>query len=209
MPRFMYFLATLLLIVACSGPPGARVPPGSEVIAFGDSVTAGVGALPGEDYPSLLRAATGWNVVNAGLSGDTAAAAGPRLAKTLEGRQPRLIIIEIGGNDFLRRTPPAQVKEDVRGLIQQARATGAQVVLVGVPSLSIFGIAARALQDAEFYADLADEEQVVLIEDVLSEVLSDAQLRADAVHPNARGYQQLSEGMLEALREQGLYRPAP
>jgi len=179
------------------------VPAGQTVLAFGDSVTFGTGAAAGEDWPTLLAAATGWQLVNAGVPGDTAQNAHGRLPALLAQHRPALVIIEIGGNDFLRRRSAAEVKADVRALIQTAKASGAQVVLVAVPALSLLAAVAGRPSDAPLYAELADEEQVALVPDVFSNVLGDAALRADPIHPNAGGYRQMAQGMHQRLKALG------
>lgn len=180
------------------------MPRGAVVLAFGDSITAGVGASQGPAYPALLAAETGWQVINAGVSGDTARAAGARLAPLLRANQPDLVIIELGGNDFLRQTPAAQVRDYLREIIRQAQASGARVALVAVPRLSLLRASIGALSDSPIYAELAEEEGVILIPDVLSEILSDNNLRADDIHPNALGYQQLAHGIQALFSGLGL-----
>lgn len=198
-------LLSLAVLGACGkSPRHAVVPAGQTVLAFGDSVTFGTGAGPGEDWPTLLAASTGWQVVNAGVPGDTAQAAQPRLPALLAQHRPALVIIEIGGNDFLRRRSAAEVKADVRGLVQVAKASGAQVVLVAVPALSLLAAVAGRPSDAPLYAELADEEQVALVPDVFSSVLGDAALRADAIHPNAAGYRQMAQGLQQRLKALGI-----
>ena len=180
------------------------LPPDAVVLAFGDSVTAGLGADAGYDYPSQLAAATGLNIVNAGVSGDTAREARDRLAPLLASHQPQLVIIELGGNDFLRQTQASRVKEFLRGIIREAQASGATVALVAVPRLSLLRASVGALTDSPIYAELAQEEGVVLVPDIFSEILSDSALRADEIHPNARGYGQLAHGIQAVLTERGL-----
>lgn len=197
-------LGSLAVLAACGKPSRhATVPVGGTVLALGDSVTYGTGAAPGEDWPTLLAAATGWRVVNAGVPGDTALAAQDRLPALLAKHQPALVIIEIGGNDFLRRRPAAEVKEDIRRLLKAAQASGAQVVLVAVPALSLMAAVAGRPSDAPLYAELADEEKVALVPDVFSVVLADAALRADPIHPNAAGYRQLAQGLHQRLKALG------
>ncbi len=207
-PFRLRWLATLLLalvVSACDSKPNYSVlPAGSTVLAFGDSVTHGTGAARGEDYPSLLAIESGWNIVNAGIPGDTAHEAVSRLAPLLEQHRPELVIIELGGNDFLRKKNASSVKENLRNIIQQSQAAGSQVVLVAVPHLSILRAGIGALSDSDIYGELADETGVVLVPDVFAEVLSDDALRADAVHPNARGYQQFTAGIINVLRSEGL-----
>ena len=199
-------LACLLLLAPGCGNE-TRLPPlqpGAVVLAFGDSITAGLGAGPGEDFPARLAAATGWQVVNAGVSGDTAREARERLAPLLAKWQPELVIVELGGNDFLRQTPAARVGGYLREIVRDAQAAGAGVALVAVPRLSLLRASVGALSDSPVYADIAAEEGVILIPDVLADILSDAGLRADEIHPNAAGYRQLAEGIREELAARGL-----
>ena len=199
-------LACLLLLAPGCGNE-TRLPPlqpGAVVLAFGDSITAGLGAGPGEDFPARLAAATGWQVVNAGVSGDTAREARERLAPLLAKWQPDLVIVELGGNDFLRQTPAARVGGYLREIVRDAQASGASVALVAVPRLSLLRASVGALSDSPVYADIAAEEGVILIPDVLADILSDAGLRADEIHPNAAGYRQLAEGIREELAARGL-----
>ena len=199
-------LACLLLLAPGCGNETRLLPlqPGAVVLAFGDSITAGLGAGPGEDFPARLAAATGWQVVNAGVSGDTAREARERLAPLLDKWQPELVIVELGGNDFLRQTPAARVGGYLREIVRDAQASGASVALVAVPRLSLLRASVGALSDSPVYADIAAEEGVILIPDVLADILSDAGLRADEIHPNTAGYRQLAEGIREALAARGL-----
>ena len=86
------------------------------MLAFGDSVTHGTGAKQGEDYPARLAERTGWKVVNAGIPGDTASAAKARIDGMLRETAPAMVIVELGGNDFLRRRVDRDIKEDSRFL---------------------------------------------------------------------------------------------
>ncbi|HEX5388850.1 MAG TPA: GDSL-type esterase/lipase family protein [Burkholderiaceae bacterium] len=204
--RTFFFASVLLAMLAGCGPSPRQfvVPAGQTVLAFGDSVTHGTGAGPGEDWPTLLAAATGWQMVNAGVPGDTAQAAQARLPALLAQHRPALVVIEIGGNDFLRRRTAADVKADVRGLIQAAKASGAQTVLVAVPALSLMAAVAGRPSDAPLYAELAEEEQVALVPEVFSRVLGDAALRTDPVHPNAAGYREMAQGLHQRLKALGI-----
>jgi acyl-CoA thioesterase-1 len=177
---------------------------GQTVLAFGDSVTYGTGAARGEDWPNLLAQKTGWKVVNAGIPGDTAANGKARIQALLDEHRPALVILEIGGNDFLRRSAPAAVKEDLRQLIKTSLQAGAQVALVAVPELSLLGIVAGKPSDSAIYAELADEEKVSLVPDVFSDTLSRPELCADRIHPNALGYQHMAKGIFTRLQQLGL-----
>lgn len=185
-------------------PRGRPVAAGATVLALGDSITHGTGAAPGEDWPTRLAALTGWRIVNAGIPGDTAERARARLSALLAEHAPALVIVELGGNDFLRRRSPAAVKEDLRALLREARASGAQVALMAVPAPSVLGAIVARHADAPLYAELAEEEGVLLVPELIADVLSDAALRADAIHPNAAGYRLLAEGLQRRFRAAGL-----
>ncbi len=204
--RRLLLAAAGALLAACGkAPKQPRLAPGSTVLAFGDSVTYGTGAGPGEDWPTRLAAATGWRVINAGLPGDTAAAAGERLPPLLAAEPPALVIVELGGNDFLRRRPSTAVKEDLRQIVRRAVASGARVVLVAVPELSLLGALTRRPSDSPIYRELADEEGIPVIESVFSDILGQPELCADQIHPNAEGYRRMADGLLAGLRRIGLH----
>ncbi|CAL94740.1 GDSL-type esterase/lipase family protein [Azoarcus olearius] len=205
MRRWLLFALTLAL-AACGSdrPKYAPLPPGSVVLAFGDSVTWGTGAARGEDYPTRLAALSGWRIENAGVPGDLAETARNRIDEALEEHAPRLVLVELGGNDFLRRRPEQDVAEDLRAILRSVKAAGAQPVLVAVPAFSPLAAATSGLKDALIYRRLADEEAVPLVGAVFADVLSDTKLRADPIHPNAQGYHRLAEGIAESLRDHGL-----
>lgn len=202
---FLLALSAAWLFTGCGKKQKhSPLPTGAKVLAFGDSVTFGTGAALGEDWPALLSGMTGWQVVNAGIPGDTAQAARTRIQGALDEHQPTLVIIEIGGNDFLRRRGSVHVKEDIRHLIRTSLGAGAKVVLIGVPELSLLAVVAGKPGDASIYAELAKEEGVVLIPEVFSKVLAQPELCADRIHPNAQGYRQMAHDIFASLREIGL-----
>ncbi|HEX7082409.1 MAG TPA: GDSL-type esterase/lipase family protein [Gammaproteobacteria bacterium] len=197
--------ALLVLLAACGEPPRYDpLPAGAVVLAFGDSVTYGTGAGRGESYPSVLADLTGWQIVNAGIPGDTAQEAAERISGALREARPAVAIIELGGNDFLQRRPASGVKEDLRAIVTAVRDTGAIPVLISVPELSLFGAVTGRLGDSPIYAALADEENVLLVDEVFADVLSDAALRSDRIHPNAAGYRIMAERIASDLARAGL-----
>lgn len=205
--RHFLLLAAAATLAACGEP--AKLPAiaaGSRVLAFGDSVTYGTGAGRGEDWPTQLARLTGWQIANAGLPGDTAQAAHNRLQAALDEHQPVLVIVELGGNDFLRRRPANAVKEDLRRIIRTVRQNGGQVVLIGVPEFSLLAAVARRPSDSPIYRELADEEGIAVVDDVFSDILGRPELCADHIHPNAAGYRQMAAGIDAALKQLGLSR---
>ncbi len=170
------------------------VPPGSTVLALGDSLTYGTGASPETSYPAVLAELTGWNVVNAGVPGDTSAQALARLPALLEEHQPRLVIVSIGGNDFLRKLPEADTRANVHAACQQALDVGAQVLLVAVPRASV-AAALGQMTDHALYAEVAQDLKLPLQRQGWGEVLSQSDLRSDQVHANAKGYAQFARSL--------------
>lgn len=203
---------TLLILVLCwlaacqQEPTFSPLGAGTTVLAFGDSVTHGTGAAAREDYPSLLAGQTGWQVINAGIPGDTAHSAKARIGALIERHRPALVLVELGGNDFLRRRAASAVQDDLRAILTAAIDSGAITVLIAVPEASAFRAKIGALSDSPIYAELAEELSIVLVEEVLADVLSDGQLRADPIHPNAEGYRQFTQGVLAHLARVGLVR---
>lgn len=203
--RFLLAGLSLPFFVACSrSPKAAVVPRGATVLAFGDSVTFGTGARPGEDWPTLLAAASGWRIVNAGIPGDTAEAGRGRIAGLLQEHRPALVIVEIGGNDFLRRRSQKAVKEDIRAILAAIRGAGVAALLIAAPEPSLLAAVAGRPSDAPIYAELAREEKVPVIEDVFSDILAKPEWRADPVHPNAAGYREMAERLAQAMRKLGV-----
>lgn len=183
----------------------APVDPGATVLALGDSITFGTGAAPESSYPAVLAKLTGWNVVNAGVPGDTSAGALARLPALLQEHAPQLVLVSIGGNDFLRGMPLAETRSNVRAICQQAAAGGAQVLLVAIPAASAMAAAIRSLADHALYEELASELEVPLHAGGWATVLSDPALRADPIHANAAGYEAFARGLAGRLRELGLH----
>jgi lysophospholipase L1-like esterase len=193
-------------LAGCSRPrPRAqRVPAGASVLALGDSLTYGTGATPETAYPAVLAALTGWEVHNAGVPGDTTVQALQRLPALLQEFAPALVIVSIGGNDFLRRLPEDQARANIRRLCEATRAAGAQVLLVAVPRPSVAARLTGSLDDHDLYAALADELQLPLHAGGWAAVLADAALRADPIHANAAGYRRFAEGLRDSARAAGL-----
>lgn len=199
-------MAAIAPLAACGrkAPRAQALPPGTTVLALGDSLTSGVGA-PSADasYPAVLARLTGWAVVNGGVSGHTSAQALARLPGLLQQHRPALVIVSIGGNDFLRRQSTTATRANVRQICADAKASGAQVLLVAVPELTLMAALGR-LADHPMYAEIATELQIPLHGNGWSAVLAQERLRADQIHANAEGYEQFAQGLLPTLRESGL-----
>lgn len=195
--------STCLLLSACSSNHEAVLPKQSTVLILGDSLTQGVGASSRQTaYPTLLAQHSGWQVINGGISGNTSAQALERLPSLLDAHQPELVIISIGGNDFLQRKPTTETEANISQSIQLSQNSGAQVLLVAVPYLSLAAAIGHP-SDHEMYKQLAQKHQVHLLQDAWSDVLGDKALRSDAVHANDAGYAEFHEALIDKLTDIG------
>lgn len=167
---------------------------GKTLVCFGNSLTAGQGAPAGSDYPSLLAKELPIPVINAGRSGDTAAVAINRLEKDVLSKDPKIVIVELGANDFLRtggRT--AAVDEafaNIEAIIDEIQEYGAVVVIGGV-SIN-YNIAQK-------YKKLAKKKGAVLIPNIMGGILGDPELKSDGWHPNAKGYRVMADKFIGVL----------
>lgn len=194
-------LAALLLaalLAGCAKPAKIeRLPGDAVVLAFGDSLTYGTGASEHESYPAQLEQLIGRRVVRAGVPGEVTAQALARLPAMLDEHSPRLLLLCIGGNDFLGRLGNAQAEENVRAMVKLARSRGVDVLLIGTPEPG-FSVTPPA-----FYAAIATEFRLPYEQAAVGDVLKDASLKSDPIHPNARGYRIIAERVAAALRKSG------
>ena len=168
---------------------------GTAVIAFGDSLTAGYGALAGQDYPSKLSGLVGTTVVNAGVSGDTTEGALARIDRDVLTKNPRIVIVGLGGNDYLRGVPISSTEANLRAISRRISDAGAMVVLLGFrfPSLNV--------NYDDMYARVAKEEGALLIPDMLDGILANPSMKSDEIHPNGRGYELMAERIAGPFRK--------
>ena len=191
-----------LLVAGCraeSPPRLAPLAPDAPILAFGDSLTHGFGADPGESYPAQLARLIGRPVVESGVNGETTEDGLARLPRELDRAAPDLVLLCLGGNDYLRRLDPARTEANLARMIELLRERGVAVVLVGVPQLNLIS----SLHGAARYAQLAQRYAVPLENDVIAAVLSDRELLHDRIHPNARGYGRIAQAIADLLRTAG------
>lgn len=186
---------------AASASPVKSLP---KIVAFGDSLTAGLGLKAAESYPSLLQKrleADGYEyeVVNAGVSGDTSAGGLRRLDWALQG-DVRFLILELGANDLMRGQPVSEMKKNLGEIIERAQARGVIVLLAGMYAPTNSGIEyQREVQEA--FQTLSGEHQVTLIPFFLDRVAGIESLnQADGIHPNAEGTKIVADTVYQALR---------
>ncbi len=174
-----------------------------RIVILGDSLTAGFGLTREASYPALLQkkldaAGLGYQVINAGVSGDTSAGGLERLDWSLEG-DVRIVIVALGANDGLRGLPLAQLESNLEAIIERAQARGAQAVLAGLKAPSEAGPDYGARFEA-IYRKLAQKRRIPLIPSLLEGVAGKPELnQADGIHPNEEGAALVADNVWKIL----------
>lgn len=223
----MYGIKTILLLVVlaagllsgCSETGSARsqanagrplvtpeaISTSPKIVAFGDSLTAGFGLAEPESYPYLLQQrlkADGYSyeVINAGVSGDTSLGGLERVDWVLGQENVEILILELGANDLLRAMPVNRMKSNLDQIIRKAKAKKVKVLLCGMlapPTMG--GDYSRDYINA--FPDLADEHGVEFLPFLLEGVATKQELnQPDGIHPNAEGTRIMTENIYSALK---------
>jgi acyl-CoA thioesterase I len=179
------------------------VPAVRRIVILGDSITAGLGLPADQAYPALLQARlderrAGWQIVNAGVSGDTSAGGVRRLDWSLEGGAA-IVVIALGGNDALRGLPAADLERNLDEAVQRAQRAGAQVVLAGMEAPPNTGPDyTRAFRAV--YPAVATKRGATLVPFLLDGVAGIESLnQADGIHPNQAGARLVAGTVWRAL----------
>ena len=175
------------------------------VLIVGDSISAAFGLDTRQGWVALLEQRLrdeGFSdtVVNASVSGDTSAGGQARLPALLAAHKPELVILELGGNDGLRGQPPTQLQQNLASMIDQSRASGAKVLLLGMQLPPNYG--PRYTQAfAQVYVALASEKKVPLVPFFLEGVGGKPELmQADGIHPAAGAQGRMLENVWPTLK---------
>jgi acyl-CoA thioesterase I len=197
-----------VLILVWSIAVDAALPSASDtrprIVAFGDSLTAGLGVQAGESYPAQLQRRLDdlkypYRVINAGVSGDTTAGGLRRVPWILK-NEPELVILELGANDGLRGLSVDQTKSNLRQIVTQLKEAGAAVVLAGMKLPPNYGEDYTTRFEA-IYPALAQEYHLPLIPFFLEGVGGASSLnQADGIHPTKEGYEIVVEQVLKVLK---------
>jgi acyl-CoA thioesterase-1 len=222
-PVFFVFLAFFPVLVACSGnsappeaapvatptaapsdvaatsaKPRASGPDRPRIIFLGDSLTAGLGLDVKDSFPSviqsrLIREGHQYEVVNAGVSGDTSAGGLRRLEWAMADGDPRILIVALGGNDGLRGLPPEQLEANLATIIERGQKRGLTVILAGMEAPPNFGADYTARFRA-VYSTLSRRYEVRLIPFLLEGVAGNPAFnQADGIHPNSQGAERVAD----------------
>jgi len=196
-------LFALFVLIVASASARAEAP---MILVFGDSISAGYGLAHVEQgWVELLKTRLsalgyGYQVVNASVSGETTAGGLARLPRALELHHPKIVILELGGNDGLRALPIAQMRANLTQMVELATAAGAKTLLLGMRMPPNYG-PEYTEQFAMVFSDLARDRKLPLVPFLLTDIaLSPTLLQGDDIHPNAAGQPLLLENVWPTLK---------
>lgn len=197
-------LITSLIFLICAAiwflffkeSPAQKVTKEGPIIFLGNSITAGVGADEGKDFPSLITQELGLkNVINAGVSGDTTADTLKRLKVDVLDKNPSLVVIELGGNDFLRQTISSEALDNLESIVKQIHGSGAAIILVHI----------KFPRDSEEYKkgyeQIAEKYHTEVVWDTLAGILNNSSRMADTIHPNTSGHKIMAERITPYIKK--------
>jgi acyl-CoA thioesterase I len=195
-------LIALFVLMLASASANAEAP---LILVFGDSISAGYGLERVEQgWVELLKTRLnaqgyGYQVVNASVSGETTAGGLARLPRALEVHRPKILILELGGNDGLRALPIAQMQANLTQMVDLASAAGARVLLLGMRMPPNYG-PDYTEQFRLTFSELASEKKLPLVPFLLNDVaLIPNLMQGDGIHPNTLGQPVLLENVWPKL----------
>jgi acyl-CoA thioesterase-1 len=195
-------LLVLFMLIAASVPAKAEAP---VILVFGDSISAGYGlARVEQGWVALLQTRLkeqeyGYQVVNASVSGETTAGGLARLPRALTLHQPKIVVLELGGNDGLRALPIAQMRANLVRMIDLSTAAGAKVLLLGMRMPPNYGPDFTE-QFRSCYSEVARDKNLPPAPFLLNDIaLSPNLMQADGIHPNELGQPKLLANVWPSL----------
>ncbi|MBW4683464.1 MAG: arylesterase [Microcoleus vaginatus WJT46-NPBG5] len=192
-------LSSLLLVVSCQSQTldikNLNLGTGTQIIVLGDSIASGYGVAPEAAFPSVLSRQLGVPIVNQGVSGNTTAMGLNRLQTDVIAGNPWLVIVELGGNDFLQKLPKPETEKNLREIVTSVQESGAIAVLLGI-ELGIY-----VDEYNELYERVAKDTKAYLIPQVTQGILDNPRYRQDdIIHPNQAGHQLLATRIAQQLK---------
>lgn len=196
--RDKIILALMILLVLFFGflyylknkPPSLLNYPtdNTTIVAFGDSLVEGVGSSDNGGFVTKLEFLLEQEVINLGVAGDTTLDGLIRLEEVID-QEPGLVIISLGGNDFLQRKPVGDVMQNMNKIISRLQNEGSMVMLLAVPGY-------RGM-----HRDLSEQHDAGYISNILSGLIGRDRYMSDAIHPNDAGYDKIAERIAPEVRK--------
>lgn len=164
------------------------------VVVLGDSLGAGYGVARGEGFVEILGSRLSIEIVNLSQSGITTETSRPRIASEVLPLNPSLVILQLGGNDALRKVPLAQTRSHLAAMIEELQAAGLPVIVLGVRG----GVLSDAYEG--LFEGLVEEYKTGYVSDILQGILTRADMKVDHIHPNAQGHLRIADRVEPELR---------
>ncbi|MEK7569588.1 MAG: GDSL-type esterase/lipase family protein [Patescibacteria group bacterium] len=188
-------LGGIFLLLFKKPPAITNFPPKEGIIiAFGDSLVEGVGATEGNAFPAKLGKLVGEPILNMGHAGDTTEDGLRRLTEVLS-ENPRIVLLLLGGNDFLGKIPAEQTFINLDKIIARLQESGVLVILLGVRGGFLTD------QYDQRYEELAKKRGALYVPNVLKGLLSHDEFMSDSIHPNDAGYKKIAEKIYPVLQK--------
>jgi len=160
----------------------------AEIIVFGDSLAAGVGSTDGEGFVDDLSFTLNRKITTLGVSGNTTRDGLMRINDVLD-RNAQIVIISLGGNDFLRRVPKEEVERNFNKIISKIQNDGSMVMILGTPGYG------------NLYEELAESHGAAYVPNILKGLIGRDAYMSDTVHPNDVGYNRIAEKIEPKLKK--------
>jgi lysophospholipase L1-like esterase len=190
----LFYSFIVLLLISCAQKEIKNIDSkGTNIICFGNSITFGYGVSPGEDYPTVLSNMVNTPVINAGVDGDTSTGALQRIQSDVLDKDPLLVIIEFGGNDFLKRIPLEETLKNIVEMVKRIQSAGAMVAIADVSAGVIMSNYRKE------YMHLSKKYNTIFMPHLLSGIFTDASLKSDFIHPNASGYKMIAQRIYRTI----------
>lgn len=193
--RKIFIVLFLFCLCACAKKEITNYPPkAGPIVVFGDSITYGYGVKAEEAYPALL--AKSWNreVINLGVSGDTSLNGSAR-KEDLKNLEPSFVLIEFGGNDFLKKVPKMQTQKALEEIVDYVHSIGAIAVLVDTGGYGPMDTYTKINKQ------IAKQKNTLYIDGIMKDIFSDRNLRTDQIHPNKKGHQIIAQRIDKVLNK--------
>lgn len=193
MKKLLIFILFLPLLGACTKKPlfhGSKAP---DIVAFGDSLTYGLGVARENSYPAVLSKLAEREVVNLGASGNTARQGAMR-AHDIGRNMPCMVLIEFGGNDLMQNRPIEETRQALEEIIDYVHGLNAMAVIVDT------GGNYQMVRYTKMMKKLAKKKRALFIPGIMDGIFSDKSLKSDILHPNEKGYEIIANKVYAELK---------
>ena len=193
MKKLLIFILFLPLLGACTKKPLFHNSKAPDIVAFGDSLTYGLGVSRDNAYPAVLSQLAGREIVNLGVSGNTAQQGAMRM-HDIGKSMPCMVLIEFGGNDLLQNRPIEETRKALEEIIDYVHGLNAMAVIVDT------GGNYQMSRYTKMMKKLAKKKRALFIPGIMDGIFSDKSLKSDILHPNEKGYEIIANKVYEALK---------